>query len=158
MEATGRPNRAAVSEPERRGPDAAPFRAQPNSIEDTGIGFGQLSDLCIKTIYQVGRINARDIADRLALPFSGVIEPVLSFLKREKFVEVVGTGGLSEQQYQYSLSDRGNERAAEALERNQYVGPAPVPFTEYVVVAKEQSIRRLSVDSGGVAEALGDLV
>ena len=86
MEATARPNRAAAPEPERRTPDAAPFCAQPNSIEETGIGFGQLSDLCIKTIYQVGRINARDIADRLALPFAGVIEPVLSFLKREKFV------------------------------------------------------------------------
>jgi len=95
MEAIARPNRPVASEPERRGADAAPFRAQPNSIEETGIGFGQLTDLCIKTIYQVGRINARDIADRLSLPFAGVIEPVLSFLKREKFVEVVGTGGLS---------------------------------------------------------------
>src|SRR5215216_3267170 len=155
MEAIVRPNRAALSDPERRSTDAAPFRAQPNSIEETGIGFGHLTDLCIKTVYQVGRINARDIAERLSLPFAGVIEPVLAFLKREKFVEVVGSGGLSEQQYQYSLSDRGTERATEALERNQYVGPAPVPFSEYVEVTKRQSIRRLSVDAASVAEALG---
>ena len=53
------------AEAEHRSPDAAPFRAQPNSIEETGIGFGQLTDLCVKIIYQVGRISARDIADRL---------------------------------------------------------------------------------------------
>ena len=157
MDAIVRGNRSEP-EPERRPTNASPFRAQPNSIEETGIGFGQLTDLCIKTIYQVGRVNARDIADRLSLPFAGVVEPVLTFLKREKFVEVVGAGGLSEQQYQYSLSDRGNERAAEALDRNQYVGPCPVPFTDYVQIAREQSIRRLSVDAAGVAEALGDLV
>jgi hypothetical protein len=125
MESVARSSRTAEQEPEHRGPDAPPFRSQPNSIEETGIGFGQLTDLCVKTIYQVGRITARDISDRLCLPFAGVVEPVLAFLKREKFVEVVGAGGLSEQQYQYSLSDRGNEKAVEALSRNQYVGPAP---------------------------------
>jgi hypothetical protein len=157
MDSTVRGNRAET-EAAPRSANAAPFRAQPTTVEETGISFGQLTDLCVKTIYQVGRVNARDISDRLSLPFAGVIEPVLSFLKREKFVEVVGAGGLSEQQYQYSLSDRGNERATEALDRNQYVGPAPVPFTDYVEVSKEQSIRRLSVDSGGVSDALGDLV
>src|SRR5688572_33195400 len=80
-----------------------PFRPQPNSVEETGIGFGQLLDLCIKTIYFNGRPSARQVSEQLALPFN-VIETVLSFLKREKFIEVVGSSGIGEQQYQYALS------------------------------------------------------
>ena len=53
---------------------------------------------------------------------------------------------------------QGNEKAAEALERNQYVGPAPVPFDEYVEVVHEQSVRQIRVDADVVDAALGDLV
>ena len=84
-------------------------------------------DLCVKTIYFAGRPTARAISESMELPFS-VVETLLAFLKREKFIETVGSSGLGEQQYQYALSDRGAEKAVEALERNQYVGPTPVPF------------------------------
>lgn len=134
-----------------------PFRPQPNSVEDTGVGFGQLIDLCIKTIYYGGRPSAREISEQMAVPFN-IIETVLAFIKREKYVETVGSVGIGEQQYQYALTDRGNEKAAEALERNQYVGAVPVPFEEYVAVMREQSVRRQKVDAPVVDEALGDLV
>ncbi|HLF77300.1 MAG TPA: ATP-binding protein [Dehalococcoidia bacterium] len=145
-------NRPAPSEDE-----AIVFRVQPNTVDETGLGFGQLVDLCIKTIYYAGRPSARDISEQMALPFS-VIETILVFLKREQYIEVVGSVGLGEQQYQYSLTEKGNEKAVEALERNQYVGPAPIPFEDYVKVCLEQSVRQLKVDADIVDEALGDLV
>jgi hypothetical protein len=137
--------------------EAIVFRSQPSSTEDTGLGFGQLVDLCIKTIYYGGRPSARDMSEQMTLPFN-VVDSILAFLKREQFVEVVGSIGLGEQQYQYSLTDKGNEKAVEALERNQYVGPAPVPYEEYVKVCMEQSVRQLKVDAEIVDLALGDLV
>src|SRR3972149_2999302 len=133
-------------EPDERPEFEPPFRAQPNTVEDTGIGFGQILDLTIKTIYFGGRPSAREISEQMALPFN-IIEASLSFLKREKFIEVAGSVGIGEPQYQYALTDRGNEKAAEALERNQYVGPTPVPFEEYVAVVKEQSVRQVRVDA-----------
>ena len=144
-------------EPDERPEFEPPFRAQPNTVEDTGIGFGQILDLTIKTIYFGGRPSAREISEQMALPFN-IIEASLSFLKREKFIEVVGSVGIGEQQYQYALTDRGNEKSAEALERNQYVGPTPVPFEEYVAVVKEQSVRQVRVDATTVDDALTDLV
>ena len=120
-------------EPAASGRLTTSLSAQPNTVEETGIGFGQLLDLCIKTIYYGGRPSPARSASRMALPFN-VIETLLAFLKREKFIEVVGSSGLGEQQYQYALTDKGNEKAVEALERNQYVGPTPVPFEEYVEV------------------------
>jgi hypothetical protein len=135
----------------------APFRAQPNSVEETGISFGQLLDLTVKTIYYGGRPSARDISRSLALPFN-VVDSLLTFLKREQFIEVVGSGGLGEQEYQYALSEKGTERALEALERNAYVGPAPIPFEDYVMVTMEQSVRQIRVDADVVDQALHDLV
>jgi predicted ATPase with chaperone activity len=134
-----------------------PFRAQPASVEATGISFGQLVDLCVKTIYYSGRPSAREIADEMALPFN-VAETILAFLKREKYVETVGSSGLGEQQYQYALTDKGNDKAVEALERNQYIGPTPIPYEEYVEVVKEQSVRRIRIDANVVDGALADLV
>src|SRR4051812_7006547 len=125
---------------------AAPFQPQPSTVEETGIDFGQLIDLCVKTIYFAGRPSARTIAARLALPFS-VVETVLAFLKKEQYIEIVGSAGMGEQQYQYALSGKGADKAAEALERNQYVGPAPVPFETYLEVVARQSVRKIRVDS-----------
>jgi hypothetical protein len=136
---------------------SVPFRPQPNTVEETGIGFGQLIELCIKTIYYGGRPSARDISEQMALPFN-IVETVLAFLKREQYVETVGSVGIGEQQYQYALTDKGNEKATEALERNQYVGPTPVPFETYVGVMHEQSVRRQKVDATVVDAALADLV
>ena len=135
----------------------APFRPQPNSVEETGISFGQLLDLAVKTVYYSGRPSAREISVAMALPFN-VVDQVLTFLKREQFIEVVGSSGLGEQEYQYALSEKGTERALEALERNAYVGPTPIPFEDYVNVTMEQSIRQTRVDAEVVDRALHDLI
>src|SRR3972149_1263720 len=136
--------------------DEAAFRPQPNSVEETGIGFGQILDLCTKTIYYGGRPSARGISEQRTRPFT-IVETALNFLKREKFIEVVGSVGIGEQQYQYALTEKGAEKAAETLERNQYIGPTPVPFEEYVEVVKQQSVRQVRVDAAAVDEALTDL-
>jgi hypothetical protein len=133
------------------------FRPQPATVEETGIDFGQLIDLCVKTIYFAGRPSARIISARLTLPFQ-VVETVLAFLKKEQFIEVVGSIGMGEQQYQYALTGKGNEKAMEALDRNQYVGPTPVPFEDYLEVVARQSVRKIKVDARVVEDALTGLV
>ena len=134
-----------------------PLRPQPTSVEETGISFGQLIDLCLKTIYHDGRPSARQISEEMALLFN-VVDVILAFLKREKYIETVGSVGIGEQQYQYALTDKGGEKAAETLERNQYVGPTPIPFEEYVEVVKLQSVRKQRVNAAVVDEALAGLI
>src|SRR5205814_6143834 len=68
---------------------------------------------CLKTISYGGRISGGDLANRLALAYP-VVEPMLAFLKREKLIEVVGSQGITERQYEYVLSDKGHEKASEA--------------------------------------------
>jgi hypothetical protein len=135
----------------------APFLPQPASSDETGIDFGQLIDLCVKHIYFAGRPSAWTLSERMALPFM-VTDQILTFLKREQFVEVVGTQGIGEQQYQYALSQKGNDKATEALERNQYVGPTPVPFEVYTQTVLAQSVRHIRVNPESVARGLNGLV
>jgi len=103
-----------------------------------------------------GRLQGGELASRLRLRYS-VVDSVIGFLKREKLIETVGSGGVVEQQYEYVLTDRGYEKATEALARNQYVGPAPVPLRDYVEVVKRQSVRQAIVTPDSVHNALSDL-
>jgi predicted ATPase with chaperone activity len=133
-----------------------PFRPQPRTLEETGIDAAQCIDLILKTLRYGGRLSGGEIADRLKLAYK-VIEGGIGFLKREKLIETVGANGVVEQQYEYALSDKGYEKATEALERNQYVGPAPVPLSDYVAVVKQQSVRQAAITPDGVHNALSDL-
>src|SRR3990170_888155 len=89
-------------------PFEAPFVAQPRRVEETGLDFGLLLDLCVKTIYYSGRPAARQIASQMAVSFN-VVEELLLFLKREQFCEVTGSIGLGEQNYSYTLTAKGAE-------------------------------------------------
>lgn len=137
--------------------EAAIFVPQPQSVEDTGLDISSILDLVVKAIYFGGRPAARHIAAQLALPFP-VIDEVLAFMKREQMVEVVGSAGMGEQLYQYSLTSKGMEKADEALARNHYIGPAPVPFDDYLQIVKQQSIQVMRVSPRSVDSALSHLV
>ncbi len=135
----------------------AAFAPQPQNLEETGLHSGLLLDLCIKCIYFAGRPPARQIASHMALPFP-IVEELLDFLKREQYLEVVGSAGVGESQYKYALTVKGMEKAEQALQRNQYNGPAPVAFEQYVDIQNGQSVRALHIDSQSVESALSHLV
>lgn len=149
----------AVVRIEEQGEDLrqAPFVPQPQTVEETGLDFGLLLDLCIKTIYYAGRPQVRVISSQLALAFH-IVQELLSFLKREQQCEVVGSAGLGEQNYQYALTSRGVEKAEEVVTRGHYVGPAPVPLQKYLEILEKQSVKRLSADRETVERALSSLV
>jgi predicted ATPase with chaperone activity len=152
--ATAANNIARIGAPE---PQAAPFVPQPQTVEETGLDFSTVLDLVVKAIYFGGRPAARQIAAQLALQFP-VVDEVLAFMKREQLAEVVGSSGMGEQLYQYSLSQKGFEKAEEALNRNQYVGPAPAPFELYLDVLQRQSIRAMRVPPQTVDASIAHLV
>ena len=43
----------------------------------------------------------------------------------------------------YMITDSGRERAREILDRNQYMGPAPVPLHEYNTAVRRQAHGRV---------------
>jgi len=144
---------------EATAPPTLPFEPpMPKSIEETGLGLGFLADLAIKIMYFEGYISGYEIADTMKLPYSGVVDEVLEFLKREQFCEVKGAGGLGESGYQYVISVKGSEKAREVLDRGQYVGPAPVPLEAYTDAFRRQPLQNVAIHQRVVRQALSHLV
>jgi DNA polymerase III delta prime subunit len=96
-------------------------------------------------LYFSGIMTGFAVADIIKLPFAGVLEDVITFLKREKYLEVQGAGGIGEGAYKYMLTDKGNAKAREALDKTQYAGPAPVPVHQYVEAMRAQNKTKVSV-------------
>ena len=130
----------------------------PKSIGETGLTLGFLADLAIKIMYFEGYISGYEIADTMKLPYTGVVDEVLEFLKREQFCEVKGAGGLGESAYQYVISLKGSEKAREVLDRGQYVGPAPVPLEAYTDAFRKQPLQNVAIHQRVVRQALSHLV
>lgn len=133
----------------------------PRSVEETGISMGILSDLALKIIYFESYLSGRDLALRMGLPFPNVVSVVLEFLKREQLCEVrsaTGRGGFSESTYEYVLTGRGRDMARDALERGQYIGPAPVPLSAYIEAVRRQGLRDVVVHQRQLRRALSHLV
>jgi predicted ATPase with chaperone activity len=128
------------------------------TIEDTGLTVGFIQDLILKVMYLRGQIIGREIADTTNLPFTGVISPMLDLLKREQMCEVKGSGGLGAASYEYVITSKGASRAREQMERTTYVGPAPVPWDDYVAAIEAQRTEKLTVNPTIMTRSLSHLV
>jgi hypothetical protein len=107
----------------------APVPPPPTSIEDTGLGYEQLKQLVVKSLY-AGELNGLTLADKLCLPYA-LLESLVEQLRFEKLLEVRGASGTGSAGYRYALTDLGRERGLQFFDANQYIGPAPVPLHQY---------------------------
>jgi predicted ATPase with chaperone activity len=129
-----------------------------NTLADTGLNLLSVADLVLKVLYFGGYMAGHQIADIVKLPFTGVLDSVMDFLKREKFVEVRGSGGLGEAGFQYLISIKGAEKAREALDRSQYAGAAPVTLQQYIQAMRAQNREKLIVHEEDMRELMQQLV
>jgi predicted ATPase with chaperone activity len=140
-------------------PTPASFVPPPiNRLEDVGLPLVYLADLALKILYSGGYLTGFRIAEMIALPFTGVVDQILEFLKREKLVEVKGSGGFGEGAYQYGITGAGILRAREAMDRNQYAGPAPVQIERYNQAIRKQASARVVVTQRLMRQTLAHLV
>jgi predicted ATPase with chaperone activity len=91
------------------------------------------------------------------LPFAFVDDRLLS-LQQRRLVEVRSTTGPNRGGYLFDLTGAGRERAREALASSQYVGPAPVPLTQYRTWVEKQTIRNVHVTRDVVREGFRNMV
>ncbi|MGH2592001.1 MAG: ATP-binding protein [Anaerolineae bacterium] len=130
----------------------------PRSLEESGLNMGFLSDLILKVMYFEGYLSGSQIADRVRLPFNGIVDQALEFLKREQLTEVKGQGGFGEQAYQYAITLKGREKAREALDRSHYAGAAPVTLEVYQKAMARQSLEDFAVHQRTMRQGLAHLV
>jgi hypothetical protein len=128
--------------------------AEPRSIKETGVSPSLIDSLICKYLSVVGRSSGRGIADRLCLPF-GVLEDTFHRLRTRQIIVHTGSAPLND--YCYSLTSEGSDRAQVAMESCGYIGPAPVPLSDYVLSAEAQTIRAESPRQEQLTRAFSDI-
>jgi hypothetical protein len=96
-------------------------------------------ELALKVIRYAEMPSAEHVARVLALP-PKIVESILDSLKSDRLVEIVGGGSTYDltTNYRFRLTDKGEPRAEQALERCRYAGAAPVTILQYQRVLGRQ--------------------
>lgn len=128
------------------------------SIEDTGLSKLNVADLVLKVLYSGGDMTGHAISDVIKLPFNGVLDGIIDFLKREQLIDFGTGGGIGEGSYRYVITIKGAERAREALLRSQYAGAAPVSLNDYVDAMQHQNTTRPPVHQQKLRGLMQNLV
>jgi predicted ATPase with chaperone activity len=154
----GQQKREPQKQPEAAPPAPSFAPPMPKSVKETGINLASLTDLAVKIMYYEGNISGHELAERMKLPYPGVVEKVMDFLKREKLCEVKGTGGYGEAAYQYAIAEKGRGLAREVLDRSHYAGPAPVTLDAYIESVRRQPLGNVVVHQRKMRQALSHMV
>ncbi|HVK13386.1 MAG TPA: ATP-binding protein [Gemmataceae bacterium] len=127
--------------------------------EDLGLSLPFIFDLILRTIYNRGQIAGGEIAQDLRIPFAA-IATVLQAMRKSTLIDIVAQRGSSgDASFVYEIKPpKGTAAVQDALAKTSYIGPAPVPFVDYVEAVLAQSIRKLIVTRLSIQRAFEDLV
>jgi len=131
------------------------------SLEDTGLTKLNIADHLVKILYNGGDLTGHQMAEIAKLPFSGVLDSVVEFLKREKFLDTKaqsGGAGIGEASFRYTLTDRGTAKAKEAMDRTSYASAAPVPLDMYLDSLRAQNTERPPIRQKQLRGVMNNLV
>jgi predicted ATPase with chaperone activity len=131
---------------------------EPQKIDDLQIPQNLVLDLIFRLLYNEGNVALSRMVQVIRV-HSGIIDSLLLWMQKEHLVEVSqASTGLGRLSYVYTLTEAGESRARSALERSQYVGPAPVPVSTFARAIEVQTRTRLRVGPDQVKNSLRHLV
>jgi len=125
------------------------------SFEEAGLNPAMIESLVLKFLVQIGTASGRVIAAELGLPFAPFPD-FLRLLKNQQVVAYCNSASISD--YIYSLTDTGRARAKMYLDECGYVGPAPVPFGDYLASVSAQTITTQHPKEDDLRRAFSDLL
>ena len=132
--------------------------AVPATVEETGLSLPHLMNLTIKTMYAANAETPSAVADILKLP-NRIVQLLFESAKERKLLDVLGAAGLRvNSELRFALTEKGKQWAVDALSQNQYVGPAPVPLSEYKERIERQRITNERVDRAAITAGFSDLI
>jgi predicted ATPase with chaperone activity len=131
--------------------------AAAQTVDDLGIPVSLVNDLLLRLLYTEGRVSLGRAVEMIRI-HARVLDNLLEQMQHEHIVEVASAGTVGRMSYVYSLSDDGRNRAKEAFERSQYLGPAPVSIDRYNLVIELQTEERAKVTPETVKNALSHLI
>lgn len=132
--------------------------ALPSTVESTGVSRSTLHALLLKALYRGGVDSLPGLSQTLKLP-SHVVGTLIEEALELKLLKVTGAAArITLPVLTYSLTAAGRSAAMEALEKNGYIGPAPVSLAAYTERAKRQKLAHARDEAARIRQSLSDLV
>lgn len=126
------------------------FPVEPESLEQAGLNETVVESLICKQLMISGSLTGRALAKEVCMPF-GIVGRILDKLRARKIVEHKMTAQLND--FFYALTEQGAVKAQKLFRECAYVGPAPVPLSEYVLSVEAQSIAHEKPDRARLTQA-----
>lgn len=126
---------------------------EPEQIHELNISEEIISNLIMKELYVHGKKTPRQIGKSIRIK-QEIIQKLVNELKAQELVGMVGGSGMGSD-YQYGLYPKGTERAKQILDRDSYLGAAPVGFDEYIRISKivmEENKKSFNINQKLLAE------
>ena len=131
---------------------------EPGTIDELNIPQSIVIDLVLRLLFNEGNVSLGRFAEVLKIS-TRIIDDLLLWLQKEHLIEVSkASGELGRLAYVYTLTEAGQQRARDALDRSPYIGPVPVPIPHYNRVIELQTRQPPRVNVQQVNEALKSLV
>jgi hypothetical protein len=133
------------------------FPPMPTTPEETGLNRTFLYEQFLRILYNKGRATGSEMADELKL-FYGIVEVLIRELRGQELIDIAGQRGYGDINYEYVLTPRGIQSAADAALKTQYAGPCPVPLNTWIDSVQTQTIKNVVVTRRNIREAFDGLI
>ncbi len=151
------PATAAEQQPQQQIPPHFRYMRAIEEVEQLDIPVSAIIEIIVKILFNEGEVSLKRFAEVTKMELA-LLDQIMIKLQHEKIVEVAHAGQLGRYTYTYVLSDLGADRARDALERSQYIGPVPVPVETYSRIIAMQTEKKLTIKPEQVQEALSHLI
>ncbi len=131
-----------------------PFVVRPKTLAEAGLTPDFVANLLCKHLYAGGVQDLCQLIQNIAL-VGNILEPVLDQLRCQSQIEILSANE-SSQGVRYTLTDQGQIKALNALEKDGYSGPAPIPLDQYTKLVKQQSVENRKVTKQEMLSAFAD--
>lgn len=128
---------------------------EPTSFREAQLTDSEVEALILKFLSARGDAAGRDIAEQVRLPFV-LVDELLRTMKNDQLVVHRGSAPMND--YQYQLTEMGQERARRYSSHCTYFGSAPVALSDYVASVEAQSLTRQRPTPENLQRAFEDLL
>jgi predicted ATPase with chaperone activity len=129
---------------------------QATTVEQLGIPPSLVSDLIFRMLFNEGEVSVGRFVEVIRI-FPQLIDDLLAEMQHDRLVEIAKAGNIR-LGYTYRLTEEGTRRARDAVERTQYIGPAPVDIQVYDQAIRLQTSEKQRVTPDQVRQALSHLI
>ena len=128
---------------------------EPRTWDETGSDPVLIEQIVLRYLLAVGSESGRNIATDICIA-APLMKELLEYLKGQKLLQHRTSTAVGD--FVYDLTDLGRTRAQEYKRICAYVGPAPVPFEQYIKSVSEQSPKHRNLTPEDLSLAFEDLL